>query len=161
MGYQIQETVRRVAKFSIIMNVVTVLLAQLDVTIRHVFIFSEADLSSPTIQNGQFLDPEETCNAVMHPNIAVLGMILMVVICFCFILDLPVNVMLLVALGTNDRSKYIPWLIVTGIKLIGCTVIICITVFITFDDAFENLSAYEGTHHGTRLSINRYIFYKA
>ena len=128
MGYQAQATVRRIEKLSIITDVVTVLLTKLTVAVRHVFIFPVEDNSSPPIQNRKILSLKDRCGAVPYRNIDVLYIILVIVIWFSLILDFPVNETLFVAVGTNDRRMCITWLIVNGIKLIGCTVIICTIV---------------------------------
>ena len=160
MCYQIQRRVRWIAIFSIITSVVTIVLAQITIVVKRTITVQNEYNISLSIKSEEILNAKEECDAILNSNFDLIDITLVVVTLFSLILDLPANVMLLVAVNTSDKWKFIPWLIVTGSKLIGCVVITCLLVYLTFDDSFENSSFYPTTDYEKRLPINQRIFSK-
>ena len=155
-----REKVRWIAIFSIIACVGTILFAQLAVALKHAFTIPDEPKASSTPPNGDTLHVYQECSAVPNSNFDLIDMILVFVTMFFLTLDLPANILLLIAVKANDQWKFIPWLMVTGVKLIVCIVIICLVVCLKFDATFESSSVYQGTGNEKSLPTNQYIFDK-
>ena len=56
---------------------------------------------------------------------------------FCLFVELPINLLLMAAVNSMNCWKFVPWLIISMLKLIGCICLICTTVHVMVESSNE------------------------
>ena len=135
MKYEIHRRARTIAILSIITSVTVILLAQLMIGVKHVFVSLNCSESLSLTEAEAILHSEDVgCNGTFDFTITVIDVILVAITLFSVLADLPTNIILLIAINSNISWMFIPWLIVTLLKIVGCVATICLLMYIPADN---------------------------
>ena len=140
-----QSRARTTAILSIIVSVTTILLAQLIIDLNHAFMppnCPDPDRPSLTETDEGVHSHDIKCSGILDFGINSVDIIFVTITLFSIFADLPANVMLLVAIHSKVTWMFIPWLVVTDLKIIGCIVTVCFMMHIINDISHNHQHQY-------------------
>lgn len=144
MNENVENSARKIAVLSIIVNVATIFLAQLSI-VKHMFVSPNCP-DSPSLRETEVAVLEDTkCTGIFHFGVDSIDSVFVAITLFSIIPDLPANVMLIAALNSKVSWMFLPWLVVTKLKIIGCIVISCLMMHITMDVPMSHQHQYNST----------------
>ena len=129
-----QSRARTTAILSIVVSVTTILLAQLIIAMNHSFMPPNCPDRSSLTETEEIVHSDDTkCSGILDFGINSIDIIFVTITMFSIVADLPANVMLLVAINSKVTWMFVPWLVVTDLKIIGCIVTVCFMMHIVND----------------------------
>ena len=136
----------KVAFSSLVLNIGTIIVAQLSIACKHYLLPEkcyEEDLEGHHNKLNALEEPN--CSQIFEVDVDSLDHTFVSITIFSVMFDLPANLMLLAALKIEMAWLFLPWLVVTKIKIIGCIVVSCLLMHFTNDisskKAIQQLSA--------------------
>ena len=135
MSHHADGSTRKIAVISIILNVVTISLSQLAIAFKHSFFSPKCNYETTSENEIKGIGLEDrNCTRMFEFGIAFLDAILVTITMFSIVLDLPSNIMLFLALHSKVSRMFLPWMLVTALKIIGCIVISCVMMHLTIPE---------------------------
>ena len=131
---------RKVAISSLIFNIGIIITAQLSISFKHFLLPEECynnDLDQVMNPLNTLDDPN--CSQIFEIDVDALDNTFVSITLFSVIFDLPATLMLIAALKLELAWLFLPWLVVTKIKILSCIVVCCLLMHF-MDDAFAKRS---------------------
>ena len=139
---------RKVAVSSLVLNIGTIIVAQISIACKH-FLLPEKCYKENSGGYHEELDTHEepNCSQIFKVDVDSLDHTFVSITIFSVIIDLPANLMLLAALKIEMAWLFLPWLVVTKIKIIGCIVVSCLLMHFTNDISSKAIQQRSATRH--------------
>ena len=123
---------RKTAFISMLLNIITILLSQLSIALKHLFVTTNCN--SENLVNPDSADLEEDkCYQIFQIRLDSIDAMFVTISILSIFIDLPANIMLFGALRIKSSWMFLPWLVVTKLKIIGCIIISCIILQINMN----------------------------
>ena len=134
------KSARKVAISSLIFNIGIIIIAQLSISFKH-FLLPEACYNNELNQNINAMTAldDPNCSQIFEIDVDALDNTFVSVTLFSVIFDLPANLMLIAAMKLEMAWLFLPWLVVTKVKILGCIVVCCLLMHF-MDDIFTKKS---------------------
>ena len=154
MNNKYRSCATKISILSITLNIVVILLSQLSIAFKY------SIWSPPICENEQLsesnLSPsgqkDIKCPHIFEFDVNSMDTIFVVITLLSIFLDLPANVMLFVAIRLKISWMFLPWLVVTKLKIIGSIFISCMLMHYVVDISRNN-------HHDLNITscfVNNY-----
>ena len=145
---------RKVAISSLIFNIGTIIVAQLSIAFKH-FLLPETCYNADTEQNSNGLTPIDdiNCSQIFEIDVDALDNTFVSITLFSVIFDLPANLMLIAALKLEMGWLFLPWLVVTKVKILGCVFVSCLLMH--YIDDISSKATYQRSKTNDHVSIDR------
>ena len=145
---------RKVAISSLIFNIGTIIVAQLSIAFKH-FLLPETCYNADTEQNSNGLTPIDdiNCSQIFEIDVDALDNTFVSITLFSVIFDLPANLMLVAALKLEMGWLFLPWLVVTKVKILGCVFVSCLLMH--YIDDISSKATYQRSKTIDHVSIDK------
>ena len=128
---------RKTAFISMLLNIITILLSQLSIALKHLFVTTNCNSENLVNPDGADLE-EHKCYQIFQIRLDSIDAMFVTITILSIFIDLPANIMLFGALRIKSSWMFLPWLVVTKLKIIGCIIISCIILQINMNMPINN-----------------------
>ena len=129
MNENLHKSVTKIAFISVLLNIVTIFSAQLAIAFKQLMFSAECQLLKnllPTTEQDGGCLKSTKCAQILEFDMNSMDVIFVSVTLFTIIPDLPASVMLIFGLKFKMSWLFLPWLVVTKLKIFGWIVISCL-----------------------------------
>ena len=154
MNNKSRNCARKIAILSITLNIVVILLSQLSIVFKYL-IWSPLSCENEQLSESNITpsgQKDTKCPHIFEFNVNSMDTIFVAITLFSIFPDLPANVMLFVAIRLKMSWMFLPWLVITKLKIIGSIFISCILMHYAVDISKNN-------HHELNITscfVNNY-----
>ena len=128
---------RKTAIISMLLNIITILLSQLSIALKHLFVTTNCNSKNLVNPDSAHLE-EDKCYQIFQIRLDSVDAMFVTITILSIFIDLPANIMLFGALRIKSSWMFLPWLVVTKLKIIGCIIISCIILQINMNMPINN-----------------------
>ena len=157
MNENLHKSVTKIAVISVTLNIVTIFLAQLSIAFKHIIFSPDChNKLLPTTEQDVGCLKSTKCAQIFEFDIYIafefdiiynsMDIIFVSLTLFSIIPDLPASVMLVFGVKCKVSWLFLPWLVVTKIKIIGCIVISCLWMYFIMDVSMSYQNEFNNTH---------------
>ena len=147
LNENLHKSVTKIAIISVTSNIAAIFLAQLSIAFKHLIFSPEChNKILPTTEPDIGCLKSTKCALIFEFDINSMDVVFVSVTLFSIILDLPASVMLMFGLKCKVSWLFLPWLVVTKLKILGCIVISCLWMYFIMD-------TYQNEFNSTNCSL--------